>query len=141
MVITSEKLNEKKNYISWARYVKICVGSLRNLAHLPRTPPLPDKEDSNYADWDTDNLLISGWLLNSIHEKIHHGYPFMETAKQIRDSLKKAQLNKIIVGEHISYIKRVRQWQRGECDNGWSPFYPSRKMGGASSLFTFNYGS
>ena len=54
----------------------------------------PNKNDPKYSDWISENMLVVNWVLNSMEGGIAKSFKYLETAKELWDSIKTAYAQK-----------------------------------------------
>ncbi|KAJ1686696.1 hypothetical protein LUZ63_018086 [Rhynchospora breviuscula] len=69
--LTSVPLNGH-NYLSWAKAVHISLGGKGKLGHINGKLPPPPETSPNFEQWQSDDLLVIKWLLNSMDPEIEN---------------------------------------------------------------------
>ena len=70
-----------KNYLQWARLVKLALKGKQKLQYLSEDPPA--KDDKKFHTWDVEDTVIMTWLLNSMQIGVSQNFMFLESSKQI----------------------------------------------------------
>jgi gag-polypeptide of LTR copia-type len=80
-----------KNYIQWARVVKVGLGGRSKLEHITGLVEKPDgtisTEIDKNKDWIARDLCVMSWIFNTMEPKIYEIFAFSNTAKELWDSL------------------------------------------------------
>ena len=76
-----------KNYLQWARLVKLALKGKQKLQYLSEDPPA--KDDKKFHTWDVEDTVIMTWLLNSMQIGVSQNFMFLESSKQIWEAVKK----------------------------------------------------
>lgn len=91
--ITSMLL-DGNNYIHWAQAAKMYIAGHKKMGYITGTKKAPGETDPTYEDWNSENMLVMSWLVNSMEEHISRGLMFCKTAKEIWDSLSESYSQK-----------------------------------------------
>ncbi|XP_073129675.1 uncharacterized protein [Henckelia pumila] len=83
--ITTHKLNGR-NYLQWAKSVKIVISGRGKLGYLTGDPPAPSQKDASYKVWVAENSIVLAWLINSMEPNISRRYLWFQTAKEVWDA-------------------------------------------------------
>lgn len=87
--ITIHKLNGQ-NFLQWSRSVTLYLRGRGLFGYLNGDTLVPEKTDSSFAKWDSENSLIMAWLINSMEVDIGKTYLFLSTAKELWEAVKEA---------------------------------------------------
>ncbi|XP_074356022.1 uncharacterized protein LOC141695694 [Apium graveolens] len=87
--ITIHKLNSQ-NFLQWSRSVTLYLRGRGLFGYLNGDTLVPEKTDSSFAKWDSENSLIMAWLINSMEMDIGKTYLFLSTVQELWDAVKEA---------------------------------------------------
>ncbi|KAJ4821283.1 hypothetical protein LUZ62_033849 [Rhynchospora pubera] len=59
-------------YLSWAKAVNISLGGKGKLGHINGKLPKPLENNPNFDQWQSDDLLVVKWILNSMAPEIEN---------------------------------------------------------------------
>ncbi|KAF5783775.1 putative transcription factor interactor and regulator CCHC(Zn) family [Helianthus annuus] len=84
----SLKLNSQ-NYALWSRMIRVAIGgkSKHLLSHLTGDPKPPEPNDTQYEQWEQDDLVVFSWLIQNIEPALASNLTEFPTAKTLWDAL------------------------------------------------------
>uniref|UniRef100_A0A251TJC6 Putative gag-polypeptide of LTR copia-type n=1 Tax=Helianthus annuus TaxID=4232 RepID=A0A251TJC6_HELAN len=84
----SLKLNSQ-NYALWSRMIRVAIGgkSKHLLGHLTGDPKPPEPTNSQYEQWEQDDLVVFSWLIQNIEPALASNLTEFPTAKTLWDAL------------------------------------------------------
>ncbi|KAL3520401.1 hypothetical protein ACH5RR_018550 [Cinchona calisaya] len=85
--LTSHKL-DGRNYLEWAQSVKLAIDGRGKLGHLTGEVKKPEVGDPWMSAWQSENSLISAWLINSMEPTIGKPYFSLPNARDIWEVLR-----------------------------------------------------
>ncbi|XP_075504517.1 uncharacterized protein LOC142541957 [Primulina tabacum] len=77
-----------KNYIAWARAIKLSLKARRKFVFVDGTITKPT-EKKKQLDWDTVNSMLVSWITRTPDPKLAASIPFQDEAKRLWDYLEK----------------------------------------------------
>ncbi|KAL3513994.1 hypothetical protein ACH5RR_026711 [Cinchona calisaya] len=80
--LTSHKL-DGRNYLEWAQSVKLAIDGRGKLGHLTGKVKKPEADDPWMSVWQSENSLISAWLINSMELTIGLNIEFDEFRSRV----------------------------------------------------------
>ncbi|KAK6129015.1 hypothetical protein DH2020_037245 [Rehmannia glutinosa] len=76
------------NYTAWSRAFTLSISVKNKQGFLDGSIPTPDFSDQLYVPWLRCNNLILTWLFNSVNKDIASSIIYMNSAKEVWDTLK-----------------------------------------------------
>ncbi|WRX14716.1 Retrotransposon gag domain - like 10 [Theobroma cacao] len=76
------------NYMSWSRAFLIALSICKKMGFIDGTIKKPSEANSLFEDWSRCNILIVTWLLESLTPEIASNVLYMDSAKEILETLK-----------------------------------------------------
>ncbi|KAK4846125.1 hypothetical protein QYF36_013329 [Acer negundo] len=80
--IPAHKL-DGKNYLQWAKSVKIVICGRGKLGYNTGELPAPPLTDPTYKTWLAKNSIVLAWLINSMEPKISRRYLYFKIVKEV----------------------------------------------------------
>lgn len=77
-------LNGNK-YVIWAKSISLCLYNKSKLGYVLEKIERP--ESHSYKEWETNDRIVMSWLLNSMEPAIAMSFLFLDSMKEIWDSL------------------------------------------------------
>jgi gag-polypeptide of LTR copia-type len=71
------------NYSFWSQAVAMYIHGKERMKHLMGEPILPSITEPSYQKWVTDDVVVKGWLINSLESQLRGSYIRYTTAKDI----------------------------------------------------------
>ena len=68
------ELFDGKNYKKWSYSAKMAIGGAKRLGYINGRIKEPSKEDTKYEDWESENMLVMNWILNSMEPLISKSF-------------------------------------------------------------------
>ena len=78
------------NYKDWAYSAKMEIGGAKSLGYITGSIKEPSKTDPKYSDWESENMLVINWILNSMENDIAASFKYYDTAKEVWESIEAA---------------------------------------------------
>jgi hypothetical protein len=71
------------NYSFWSQAVAMYICGKERMKHLTGEPAPPSITEPSYQKWVTDDVVVKGWLINSIEPRLRGSYIRYHTARDI----------------------------------------------------------
>ncbi|XP_073128544.1 uncharacterized protein [Henckelia pumila] len=84
---TIHKLNGK-NFLEWAQSIKLVIDGKGRLGYLTGETKEPEKNDTKWNSWKSENSMVIAWLVNSMEPSIGKTYLFLPTARDVWDAVR-----------------------------------------------------
>lgn len=75
------------NYTIWAKSVSLYICRKGKLGYIDGKIPKPNLSVITYTDWEINDRIVMWWLLNSMSPKIAESFLFLDSTKEIWDSV------------------------------------------------------
>ncbi|KAL5729782.1 hypothetical protein ACHQM5_002683 [Ranunculus cassubicifolius] len=111
--ITTVKL-DGKNYLEWSRAARMFIGGRGKLGYITGKSQAPAEADPSYEKWETDNLTVMSWLINSMEPHIRRGFLFLNTAKEIWDSASQTYSQQKNIARVYQLKQKISNLRQGE---------------------------
>jgi len=79
------KLNDS-NFALWSQVVEMYISGKDKLGYINGDFPQPPETDPTFRRWQTENVIVKGWLINSMEPSLVANFIRFPTAKQVWDS-------------------------------------------------------
>lgn len=117
----SLKINLKltsQNYPLWVRMIRVAIRgkSKALLNHLSDEPPDPADENSDYDQWEQEDLLVFSWLIQNIEPSIASNLTVFPTAKSLWDALATAAVRHSKTTKSSGDCGHDRDWRENNGD-------------------------
>ena len=76
-----------KNFLEWSKACTMALKSHKLMKYINGKSKQPSESDSNFDDWESENAMVCSWLFNSMEVHICKSYIFIDTAKDVWNSL------------------------------------------------------
>ena len=74
----------------------------------------PQKEDSKYEDWESENILVMNWILNSMEPLISKSFRYRTTAYDLWTATEMAYSWKKDHARIYSLTRELAQFKQGD---------------------------
>ena len=118
--LTVEKLNGK-NYLEWAQSIKLVIDRKGKLGYLTGETRKPPSTDSSLQKWQSENSLVTAWLVNSMKPTIGKTYLFLPTAKDVWDAVRETYSD--MENSSQIYEIKTRLWQLRQGEREVTEYY------------------
>jgi transposase InsO family protein len=71
------------NYSYWCQVVEMHVRGREKMNHLTGEPVPPPITDLSYQKWATDDVVVKGWIINSLEPRLRGSYIRYPTARDV----------------------------------------------------------
>ncbi|KAI4316113.1 hypothetical protein L6164_024126 [Bauhinia variegata] len=78
---------EDTNYGLWSQVVEIYIFGRDKWGYINGDLPRPSETNPNFRKWRTENVVVKGWLINSMDPKLIGSYIRFPTAKAVWDAI------------------------------------------------------
>ena len=85
-VIQSSAIDVKfngTNYSFWSQAVAMYVRGRERMKHLIGEPTPPPITEPSYQKWATDDVVVKGWIINSLEPRLRGSYIRYPTARDV----------------------------------------------------------
>jgi len=118
--LTTHKLNEK-NYLEWARTVKLIIDGKGKLRHLTGEVKKPVDGDSKLKAWRSENSMITTWLINSMEPVIRKPFLFIPTVKKFWEAVRDTYSD--LENPSLIFELKTRLWNLKQGDKEVTTYY------------------
>ncbi|XP_019170635.1 PREDICTED: uncharacterized protein LOC109166186 [Ipomoea nil] len=88
-VLVSPVLTGSGNYASWSISMRVALEVKNKWGLVNGSIPVPDKAHTQYGAWRRCNLIMSSWILRSVHTSIAQSVMYIGEAKEIWNDLRR----------------------------------------------------
>jgi GAG-pre-integrase domain len=71
------------NYSFWCQAVEMYIRGRARMQHLTGEPTPPSGQDASYQKWITEDVVVKGWIINSLEPRLRGSYIRYPTAKDV----------------------------------------------------------
>jgi hypothetical protein len=71
------------NYAFWCQAVEMYIRGRERMKHLTGKPEPPSVNDPTYNKWETDDVVVKGWLINSLEPRLRDNYIRYPTTRDV----------------------------------------------------------
>jgi hypothetical protein len=75
------------NYALWSQVVEMYISGKDKLGYINDDLSQPPQTDSTFRRWRTDNAIVKGWLINSMHPFLVSNFIRFPTTKLVWDAI------------------------------------------------------
>jgi GAG-pre-integrase domain/gag-polypeptide of LTR copia-type len=75
------------NYTYWCQAMEMYVNGRERMRHLTGNPTPPSMSDPEFHKWEVDDVVVKGWLINSLEPRLRSKYICHPTAKDVWKAL------------------------------------------------------
>ncbi|XP_020263632.1 uncharacterized protein LOC109839566 isoform X1 [Asparagus officinalis] len=75
------------NYTYWCQAIEMYVKGRERMRHLTGTPAPPGMNDPEFSKWEVDDVIVKGWLINSLEPRLQSKYIRHPTARDVWKAL------------------------------------------------------
>ncbi|KAG8634305.1 hypothetical protein MANES_17G034799v8 [Manihot esculenta] len=85
-LLSDIKLNDS-NYVVWAKMMEMFITGRGKSNHLTGTPSPPTETDPAIYLWQTNDIIVRGWLIQTVEQKLRPNLLQHKTSKGLWDAL------------------------------------------------------
>lgn len=92
VLIVPEKLSgDGSNYRQWAQSIRLAIDGRGRLGYITGTTAAPPQTDMKaYQTWQSENSMVTSWLINAMAPGIRKSFMFLPSAHDIWEAVKEA---------------------------------------------------
>ena len=73
------------NYALWSQVMEMYIADKDKLGYIVGDTPQPEPTDPAFRKWRTENVIIKGWLFNSMESSLIGNFIRYPTTQQVWD--------------------------------------------------------
>ena len=75
------------NYALWSQVMKLYIAGKDKLGYILGDTPQPEPTDPAFQKWRTENVVVKGWLINSMESSLISNFIRYPTTQQVWDAV------------------------------------------------------
>ena len=96
----------------------MAIGGSRRLGYIDGSIKEPSKDDPKYSEWVSENMLFMNWILNSMEGGIARSFKYLDTAKELWDSIEFTYAKKMNNARVLGLKKEIVTVKKGSLSIG-----------------------
>ncbi|KAI3472122.1 hypothetical protein Pfo_029610 [Paulownia fortunei] len=113
ILITNHKLNGH-NYLQWSQSVLMYNCGKRKDEYLTGEILIPEKSNSQYRTWKTENHMVMSWLINSMTTEVGENFLLYKTAQEIWNAARETYLSSENTSKLFEIETRLHDLRQGD---------------------------
>lgn len=101
------------NYALWSQVVEMYIFGKDKLGYINGDSTQPLETDPSFRRWRTENVIVKGWLINSMDSSLIVNFICFPTAKQVWDSAAITYFDGIDTSQVYDLRRRVTRMKQG----------------------------
>ena len=98
------KLNGS-NYALWSQVVEMYISDKEKLGYINDNCPPPPQTYPSFRKWRIDNVIVKGWLINSMDPTLIGNFIWFPTTKLVWDAIARTYFD----GSNTSQVYELRR--------------------------------
>ena len=75
------------NYVLWSQLMEMYIAGKDKIGYILWDTPQPEPTDLAFWKWRTENVVVKGWLINSMESSLISNFIQYPTAHQVQDAV------------------------------------------------------